>query len=244
MNRQNTKLDELHKQIKNCLYLGPDTLPCGRDEFAVPHVTQYYSSQTILLITRDPSFEANKLDSVLNIENKFFKNKILKYLLGSSCSDSQSFEIAKNIFCKHIHWTHYQKCFPGKTTKGHKRPRHICACNYLRQEIEYINPELIIVVGKEPVEFISGTKLQNAIINNFTNKRKIKIMFSTHFSDANNASKNNSKYRFNETVTLIQQRICSAIAKNKQKHNKRVNQTAGSSVALIAASSVAAAGYP
>jgi len=30
----------------------------------------------------------------------------------------------------------------------------------------------------------------------------------------------------------------------KNKHNKRVNLTAGSSVALVAASSVAAAGYP
>lgn len=73
-------LTEICNKINSCPSLKNDSIDCGRDITAKPKTVEIRNNQKILLITRDPSNQANKLSSVTNFENSFFCGKILPIL--------------------------------------------------------------------------------------------------------------------------------------------------------------------
>jgi hypothetical protein len=76
----NEKLTHICEDINSCRNWQNHYIDCGRDITASPKIVEIRNTQKILLITRDPSNEANKLDSVTDFENSFFSNKILHML--------------------------------------------------------------------------------------------------------------------------------------------------------------------
>ncbi|MBF9018488.1 MULTISPECIES: uracil-DNA glycosylase family protein [unclassified Oceanispirochaeta] len=204
------EIQELLESIHNCPYLADEKLHCGRDNFAHPHTTAAKDSQKIMLVTRDPSNQANRLKSVLDIENSFFSGKILPILFNEY--DINEFETFRKRFEKLVYWTHYQKCFPGVTTNGHKQPTKTCADRYLTKELELINPDLLILVGSHSIEFFTGNKQLQAIERNGHNSievkgQSVKVISLTHPSNANNKAKNDPQYKFTETKSLIKDSV-------------------------------------
>ncbi len=223
MNRE--LLTKISNEINACPEWKNGSLKCGRDETAVPKTVEVRDTQKILLITRDPSNQANKLEDVTGFENSFFRNKVLPILFADykaeeSKKDRTYFEDFREKFLSLFYWTHYQKCFPGKKEGAHKQPRKKCANRYLKREIEAFEPEIIICMGGKAVGYVIGEavgyvkneKLPNTISKNGNNHviysgKKIPLIALTHPSDANNGSKNNPLYRYEETIRLIQERV-------------------------------------
>jgi len=207
-------LTEICNKINSCPSRKNDTIDCGRDITAIPKTVEIRKNQKILLITRDPSNQANKLSSVTNFENSFFSSKILPilfedYNLKNAKKDRDFFNIYREKFLDIFYWTHYQKCFPGISgTGGHKQPKNKCAKTYLNMEIIASEPEYIIAMGSHAIEFVTEKKLLDSIKMNgnlffFHAGRNIPVISITHPSNAN-GSKSNPSYKFEETIRLIQ----------------------------------------
>ncbi len=134
-------LTEICNKINSCTsWKNDDSFDCGRDITAKPKTVEIRNNQKILLITRDPSNQANKLSSVTNFENSFFSSKILPILfedydINDAKENREFFNIYREKFLDLFYWTHYQKCFPGiSETGGHKQPKNKCAIKYLNME--------------------------------------------------------------------------------------------------------------
>ena len=198
----------LNNIIINCKNISITNPPCSRNYDAIPLVMNPQKSQKVLLITRDPSNIANNNNTMLGWENTFFRNHILMILFNKY--DIDHFIVFRELFEKYIFWTHFSKCFPGKYSNGnHKQPNKVCAKKFLKKEIDLINPDYIILVGKHSIKFITDLDLIKAIPlngNNFIqkNKKKIEIISIIHPSNANNACKNDKKYKYFETIKYIQ----------------------------------------
>ncbi|MCQ1534488.1 hypothetical protein FTO70_02005 [Methanosarcina sp. KYL-1] len=218
-------LTKICNDINSCPNWRSGSLKCGRDETAIPKTVEIKDTQKILLITRDPSNQANKLDDVTSFENSFFMDKVLPILFADyetekAKKDMKYFEDFREKFLSLFYWTHYQKCFPGKREGAHKQPRKKCATRYLKTEIEAFDPEIIICIGakavdhviKEAVERVKGEKLLQTISKNGNNHvtysgKKIPFIALTHPSGSNNGAKNNPSYRYEETIKLIREKV-------------------------------------
>ncbi|HII00485.1 TPA: hypothetical protein HA351_02125 [Methanosarcinaceae archaeon] len=237
-------LTKICNEVNSCPDWKSGNLKCGRDETAIPKTVEVRDTQKILLITRDPSNQANKLDDVTSFENSFFREKILPILFADykaekAKEDRKHFENFREKFLSLFYWTHYQKCFPGKKEGAHKQPRIECAKRYLKREIEAFEPEIIICMGGKAVGYVTskaagyvnGEKLPRTISKNGNNHvtysgKKIPLIALTHPSDANNGAKNNPSYRYEETIKLIQEEVGSfktdegrGLLRNKRKKN-------------------------
>ena len=225
-------LTKICNEVNSCPDWKSGNLKCGRDETAIPKTVELRNTQKILLITRDPSNQANKLDDVTSFENSFFRDKVLPILFADYKSqkakkDRTYFEEFRETFLSLFYWTHYQKCFPGKKEGAHKQPRKKCANRYLKREIEAFEPEIIICMGGKAVEYVTGEKLLHAISKNGNNQviysgKTVPLIALTHPSDANNGSKNNPAYRYKETVGVIQEAVKFHTQKIKQLSNKNL----------------------
>ncbi len=211
-------LTKICNEINSCPDWKNGSLECGRDETAIPKTVEIRDTQKILLITRDPSNQANKLDDVTGFENSFFRDKVLPILFADykaekAKKDRAYFEDFREKFLSLFYWTHYQKCFPGVNSNGHKVPEDICAGKYLRAEMEAFEPELIICMGSPAIKFITGEKkLLDAISKNGKNativaEKMVPVISLTHPSNANNKAKNNPLYKYEETKKLIHENI-------------------------------------
>lgn len=209
---------DLNNTILKCDNTTLNSPPCSRNFNALPLVMNPQSSQKSLLITRDPSNIANSNTTLLGWENTFFRNHILPiffndYDKNKSSTNNKYFNYFKNMFSKHVYWTHYSKCFPGRYPNGgHKKPNSECAKRYLWNEINLISPDYIILVGKDSIKFITDLDLLKAISingNNFIlqDNKKIEIISIIHPSNANNACKSDKKYKYIETIEYIQKII-------------------------------------
>lgn len=209
------KLTQICEDINSCFKWQNHYIDCGRDITASPKIVEIRNTQKMLLITRDPSNEANKLNSVTDFENSFFSNKILhmlfeEYDVNSAKSDENYFKRFREKFIELIYWTHYQKCFPGKNNKGdHKQPKKHCARKYLNKEIIAAEPEYIVAMGSKAVEFVTGKKLLDAIPMNgnnsiLVNGIRVPVIAITHLSDRN-VYKHDPEYKFKKTVQLIRE---------------------------------------
>jgi uracil-DNA glycosylase family 4 len=209
------KLMQINQRILNCpniLQVNPE---CSRYTTAVPLIMEPIESQRILLISRDPSNIANSNKTLIDWENTFFRHHVLEvffkdYLKYKSDKDKNYFTIYKKLFRRNVYWTHYSKCYPGKNASGnHKQPNNVCQKKYLADEIDAVDPEYMILMGKHIIELL--TKENNLIaikkndINAYINKGKsIRLICLTHPSNANNKCKRNPEYRYFETVKIIQ----------------------------------------
>jgi hypothetical protein len=212
-------LTKLSNEINSCPEWKNGSLKCGRDETAIPKTVEVRDTQKILLITRDPSNQANRLDDVTSFDNSFFRKKVLPilfadYKMCKAKNDKTYFEDFRERFLNLFYWTHYQKCFPGIKGRSHKNPRKECANKYLKREIEAFEPEIIICMGGKAVEYVTGEKLLHAISKNGENyviysRRKIPLIALTHPSDANNGAKNSPVYMYEETIKLIHEKVSS-----------------------------------
>ena len=208
-------LTEICNNINYCPNWKNNNIDCGRDITSNPKTVEIRDSQKILLITRDPSNQANKLSSVTNFENSFFRDKVLPILFEdyhviTAKRNRDYFDTFKEKFLELFYWTHYQKCFPGKNNKtgGHKQPKAQCAKKYLRKEIMAAEPEYIIAMGSKAIKFVTGKSLLDSILQNENNSvllagRMIPVISITHPSNAN-ASKSNPAYKYEESIGLIQ----------------------------------------
>ena len=139
---------------------------------------------------------------------------IMRYLgLGYSAlrNDSDSAAQLTGNANSRIVLTACAKCYPGKTSRGHKQPNEVCAEEYLNKEIEAVGPELLILVGGHAIEYVTGRKQLEAISRNDNehkevNGKQVRVISLTHPSGAN-GSKYNPKYKFKETIALIQDEI-------------------------------------
>ena len=95
-----------------------------------------------------------------------------------------NYEELKKIFSKYFYWIHYFKCYPGKSKGGDKSPNKICANRYLKKEIKFIKPELILTLGRLSEKYVFNLNLD------------CKIIHSLHPSGA--ARGYRKKYRFEE----------------------------------------------
>lgn len=208
-------LTEICNKINSCPNWKNDNIDCGRDITSIPKTVEIRRNQKILLITRDPSNQANKLSNVTNFENSFFRDKILPILFEdyhviTAKRNRDYFEIFREKFLELFYWTHYQKCFPGINNKtgGHKQPKAQCAKKYLKKEIIAAEPEYIIAMGSKAIKFVTGKSLLDSILQNENNSvllagRMVPVISITHPSNAN-ASKSNPAYKYEETIGLIQ----------------------------------------
>lgn len=182
---------------------------CKRDVSACPLVMKPLPTQKVMLITRDPSNVANLKQTISGKENPFFVKKILGIFFEGYTTNR--FEHFAGLFERNIYWTHFAKCYPGKTSRGHKQPNEVCAEEYLNKEIEAVGPELLILVGGHAIEYVTGRKQLEAISRNDNehkevNGKQVRVISLTHPSGAN-GSKYNPKYKFKETIALIQDEI-------------------------------------
>lgn len=206
-------INEINIAIQSCENLKAIIPSCSRYREAVPKTMKPEVSQRILLITRDPSNEANNYIELLDWGNSFFRNHILEiffreYDKNKANQDKEYFDDFKERFIRLVYWTHYSKCFPGKKNGNHKQPNAACAKKFLDLEIELSLPEYIVLVGANSVKFVMKTNLLDAIHNNENNYKNNKpVICLTHPSCANNGHKKDSRYRYEETVERIRELI-------------------------------------
>ncbi len=207
------KVKQINCSIKSCKYLSLKSAECSRDKIALPLVMEPLKSQKVMLISRDPSNIANKNYTLIGWNNTFFRNHILEvffrdYNKASAKKDKKYFNNYRDKFYQQVFWTHYSKCFPGTNKSGHKQPNKICSNMYLYDEINAVSPKYMILIGKHIIELLTNEKNIKAIErngNNYYDNKKIKIplICLTHPSNANNKCKNNPKYKYKDTVNLI-----------------------------------------
>lgn len=213
-------------EINSCPNWKNGDIECGRDIHAIPKTVEIRETQRIMLITRDPSNQANKLKDVTDYKNSFLREKVLpilflNYEVSKANCDKTYFENYKETFLNLFYWTHYQKCFPGIKNGSHKQPREKCAKKYLKYEIEAFKPELIICMGNHAIKYITGEKkLLNSISNNgkigiMISGKKVPVISITHPSDANGA-KHNPSYKYKETIELIHDNLSSYLESPKK----------------------------
>lgn len=204
LNEEIVKCDE--RKDKNCRCKG------SRD--ATPMVDTPEKTQSFMLITRDPSNNANNAKILVGKENSFFVNNIIpllynNYDIKKAKKSKHYFAIFQKHFHENVYWTHYAKCFPGinaNVKKGHKTPNAYCANQFLLKEIVELNPKHLILIGDDTITFLTGEKtkdlIDNIVVRTLTvHEKEYNYLISTHPSEAN-AYK--SGYKFNDTKIKIQ----------------------------------------
>ena len=204
LNEEIAKCDE--RKDKNCR--------CKGSKDATPLVDTPEKTQSFMLITRDPSNNANNVKVLVGKENSFFVNHIIplfysNYDVKKAKKSEHYFSIFQKHFHENVYWTHYAKCFPGINAKGkksHKTPNKYCANQFLLKEIEEFNPKHLVLIGEDTINFLTGEKtrdlIENIIVRTLTvHEKEYHYLFSTHPSEAN-AYK--SRYKFNDTKVKIQ----------------------------------------
>ncbi|HZY25890.1 MAG TPA: hypothetical protein VFE71_08700, partial [Bacteroidales bacterium] len=93
-------LSKICSEINSCPNWKNGDTKCGRDKNAIPKTVEMRETQRILLITRDPSNQANKLEDVTDYKNSFLREKVLpilflNYEVSKANYDKTYFEIYK-----------------------------------------------------------------------------------------------------------------------------------------------------
>jgi len=208
------KIKQINKEISQCKYISEENNPCSRDISSKPLCTSPAKTQKILLISNYPSNIANSNTTLIGFENTFFRNHILSsffrdYNKGTAKADETYFKKFSKKFDQLVYWTHYSKCYPGKTKTGHKPANSKCSDLYLKREIEAVSPDYIILMGSNAIKFISKDSLINSISKNGNNSYKVNnidipYICLTNPANSNNGCKKDPRYRFKETVEQIQ----------------------------------------
>jgi len=208
------KIKQINKEISQCKYISEENQPCSRDISSTPFCTSPAKTQKILLISNSPSNIANSNNTLIGFKNTFFRDHILSsffsdYNKVTAKADETYFKKFCEKFNQLVYWTHYSKCYPGKTKTGHKPTNSKCSDLYLKREIEAVSPDYIILMGSNAIKFISKDSLINSISKNGNNSYKVNnidipYICLTNPTNSNNGCKKDPRYRFKETVEQIQ----------------------------------------
>ncbi len=208
------KIKQINKEISQCKYISEENQPCSRDISSTPFCTSPAKTQKILLISNYPSNIANSNNTLIGFKNTFFRDHILSsffrdYNKVTAKADETYFKKFCEKFNQLVYWTHYSKCYPGKTKTGHKPTNSKCSDLYLKREIEAVSPDYIILMGSNAIKFISKDSLINSISKNGNNSYKVNnidipYICLTNPANSNNGCKKDPRYRFKETVEQIQ----------------------------------------
>ena len=208
------KIKQINKEISQCKYISEENQPCSRDISSTPFCTSPAKTQKILLISNSPSNIANSNNTLIGFKNTFFRDHILSsffsdYNKVTAKADETYFKKFCEKFNQLVYWTHYSKCYPGKTKTGHKPTNSKCSDLYLKREIEAVSPDYIILMGNDAIKFITKDSLINSISKNGNNSYNINnidipYICLTNPANSNNGCKKDPRYRFKETVEQIQ----------------------------------------
>ncbi|RJR29236.1 hypothetical protein C4564_02760 [Candidatus Microgenomates bacterium] len=190
------RLTELNAQIQA-------TARCDND--TIPVINELRPSQRYLIISSDPSSDTDKEKDVLDKHSGFEERVISLVFFGSDNAESlervrADYQSYKDKFLNNFYWTHYSKCY----AKGN--PDSFWADRYLREEIELFEPELIIIFGSKPAEFLFGKGKLKDRVNTVLEYEGIPTICSLHPSRDWNMFRR-EEYEFPETWVLIRSKI-------------------------------------
>lgn len=106
----------------------------------------------------------------------------------------------KKYFTKYFYWTHFSKCHASGN------PNSFCANQYLIQEINLFEPELILVLGSKPINFLLGKAKLSERVNKIIYYKGIPVIVSLHPSRNWNFNRR-PEFFFNETWKLIRKNL-------------------------------------
>ena len=106
----------------------------------------------------------------------------------------------KDKFLNNFYWTHYSKCY----AKGN--PGSFWADRFLKEEIELFEPELIVIFGSKPADFLFGKEKLKERVNTVMEYEGIPTICSLHPSRDWNMFRR-EEYEFPETWVLIRSKI-------------------------------------
>ncbi len=190
------RLTELNKKIQR-------TAKCKDGK--PPLITELTLSQSYLIISSDPSSDTDKDKDVLNKHSGFEERVISLIFFGSDDANSlkkvrANYKEYKDKFLNNFYWTHYSKCY----SQGN--PDCFWADKFLKDEIRLFEPELIIIFGSKPADFLFGKGKFKDRVNAVIEYEGISIICSLHPSRNWNMFRR-KEYEFRQTWVLIRSKI-------------------------------------
>lgn len=193
-------------QLERLLELNKEILAAKQCEGQIsPVINELRQSQRYLIISSDPSSDTDKTKGILERHSSFEERVISLVFLGSD--DQANLEKIrldysgyKNKFLDNFYWTHYSKCYSAGN------PDSFWADRFLRKEIELFEPELIIVFGSKPADFLFGRGKLKERVNRVLDWEGIPVICSLHPSRDWNIQRRD-EYDFEATWVLIRSKI-------------------------------------
>jgi len=199
------RLTLLNKEILTCPLSKESNPPCGRKEGFSPVINELYSTQRYLIISSDPSRDTEKSRDTLQPHSHFEPRFLALLFVGSDSTEvcqalREDYSELKKIFLRYFYWTHYCKCYSSGN------PKSYCSTLYLKEEIEFFQPELIIAVGGKSAEFLLGPgKLRNRV-NKIVYYKDIPVICTLHPSQNWNRRRRD-EFFFYQTWGLVRGKI-------------------------------------
>lgn len=170
-----------------------------------PVINDLRPSQRYLIISSDPSSDTDKGKEVLDKHSSFEERVIALVFFGNDNDDMlkrirSDYGSYKNQFLDNFYWTHYSKCYAAGN------PDNFWADKFLKDEIELFDPELIIIFGSKPADFLFGKGKLKDRVNTVMNYNGIPTICSLHPSRDWNMSRR-EEYEFSQTWVLIRSKI-------------------------------------
>lgn len=190
------KLLEINRQILHTEFCSGESLPV---------INELKPSQRYLIISSDPSLDTDKTKHTLARHSSFEERVISFVFFGSEDRESlekvrSNYSRYKEQFLNHFYWTHYSKCY----SKG--KPDRYWADKFLKQEVAFFEPELIIIFGNKPADFLFGKgKLENRV-NKVLEWEGVPVICCLHPSRNWNIQRR-EEYKFEDTWVLIRAKI-------------------------------------
>ena len=174
-----------------------------------PVINELRPSQKYLIISSDPSSETDKSKDVLDKHSGFEERVISLVFFGSDDNEClekirMNYRGYKDRFLDNFYWTHYSKCY----SQGN--PDSSWADRFLREEIELFEPELIIIFGSKPADFLFGKGKFKDRVNTVMEYNGVPTICSLHPSRDWNMFRR-EEYAFLRTWALIRSKIDSKL---------------------------------
>lgn len=189
-------LKELNREIQKTGVCSTGTLPV---------INELRPSQKYLIISSDPSSDTNKNLEVLDKHSGFEERVIALVFFGSDDNDSvkrlkSKYREYKDKFLNNFYWTHYSKCYSAGN------PDSFWADKFLRTEVQLFEPELIIIFGAKPADFLLEKGKLKERVNKIIKWDSTSVICCLHPSRDWNM-RLRKEYKFSETWELIRSKI-------------------------------------
>lgn len=170
-----------------------------------PIVNLLLPSQKYLIISSDPSFDTNKTRELFERHSGFEERILALYFLGDDDSGKvrkirSDYESYKKSFFHNFYWTHFSKVYAAGS------PSYFWAKKFLLKEIEYFQPECIILFGNKVANFLLGPGVLRGRVNRVLKWREAPVICCLHPSRNWNRQRR-GEYHFYKTWNLIR-KLC------------------------------------